>query len=94
MNIRKSPRAKSSAGKTPKKSTSRQVDWLECVDALNDHCSSITTLAGLLEASGQHPESETLRADLAGSAGSLILREAEQMKEWLKMLAGQKGIKL
>jgi hypothetical protein len=84
---------KKSSKKTARKpAASRRVELLDCLDAMNDHCTSITTLAKLLEVGGQYPESEILRPELAANAGSLIVREAEKMKEWLRTLARQKGI--
>ena len=78
---------KKSSKKTVRKpAASRQADLIDCLDALNDHCTNIVTLGGLLDASGRYPACETLRDDLVGNAGNLIVREAQRMREWLEML--------
>jgi hypothetical protein len=59
---------------------------VDLLDGLIDHCHSITTLAGLLQASGSHTEAQPLEAALVHSAGHLILREAEQLQALLAEL--------
>jgi hypothetical protein len=60
---------------------------VDLLDGLIDCCQSITTLAGLLQASGTHAEAEPLEAALVHNAGHLILREAEQLQALLNQLA-------
>ena len=59
---------------------------VDLLDGLIDHCHSIMTLAGLLQASGSHAEAEPLESALVGSAGHLIFQEAEQLRALLDEL--------
>lgn len=48
------------------------VDW---IDALSDHCHSLATLAGLMEACAEPPDPELIAA-----TGHLLSREIKQMR--------------
>lgn len=60
---------------------------MDCLDAINDHCQNIATVAGLLAAVDQHPDSDQLDARLASLTGSLILEEVGQARARLRELA-------
>jgi hypothetical protein len=75
---------KKSFKKTVRKpAASRRAELIDCVDALNDHCRHITTLAELLQACDA-PESFTV--ELASKAGYLITKELAQVKALLTEL--------
>jgi hypothetical protein len=62
---------------------------VDLLDGLIDHCHNITTLAGLLQASGSHAEAEPLEATLVHNAGHLILQETEQLQALLYELTAR-----
>ena len=55
-----------------------QTDRLDALDGLRLRCESLTALAGLLEACGDHRGGQPLERDIIGHTGSLIRREVEQ----------------
>jgi len=57
---------------------------VECLDGLRACLKTIGTLAGLLEAAGQH--GGLLDAGLVRHAGTLILAEAAKARAWLDQL--------
>ncbi|MGA2747604.1 MAG: hypothetical protein ABSG59_02425 [Verrucomicrobiota bacterium] len=70
---------KSLTGSRKTRRKAKAFDALDALDAVNEHCRTITTLAALLEASG-----ECLAPEVAADAGSLIAEEAWQLKALLK----------
>lgn len=60
---------------------------MDCLDAINDHCQNIATVAGLLAAVDQHPDSDQLDPQLASFTGFLILEELKQARARLRELA-------
>ena len=67
-------------------SSKARVDRLDALDGLRQHCDSLTTFGGLLEACGHHPCGEPLEREMIGHTGSLILREVEQAEALLDVL--------
>jgi len=59
---------------------------VECLDGLRDCLENIGTLAGLLEAAGQHPHAEFLEPGMVSHAGKLILAEVAKAEAWLDKL--------
>jgi hypothetical protein len=58
----------------------RQPAWLDTLDAVNERCNRIETLAGLLRAC---EEPEEMNARLAARAGGFIADDLRQVKELL-----------
>jgi hypothetical protein len=56
-----------------------KANWLDTLDAVNERCLTITTLAGLLEACG-----EPLEPKLMARTGLLVGREARQIRTLLE----------
>ena len=61
----------------------RKADWVDALDAIDERCRRIETLAGLLNACG---EPEVMDARLAARAGSFIEDDLRQVKELLAVL--------
>jgi len=59
---------------------------VDCLDGLRDCLETIATLAGLLEAAGQHPHAEFLEPGMVSHTGRLILAEVAKAIEWLDKL--------
>jgi hypothetical protein len=59
------------------------VARLDALDGLRECCANLTTLAGLLDACGDHRRGEPLEREMVGNTGSLILREVRQVKAFL-----------
>ena len=57
-----------------------KFNWLAALDAVDERCLTITTLAGLLEACG-----EPLEPKLTARTGLLVGREAKQIRTLLEM---------
>lgn len=60
--------------------------WVDCLDGLRDCLETIGTLAGLLEAAGQHPHAELLEPGMVSHTGKLILAEVAKAEAWLDKL--------
>jgi hypothetical protein len=69
-----------------KTSTTKKSSSVECRDRLHECIETVTTLAGLLEASGKHPRAELLEPAMVSRAGALILAETKKAGEWLDKL--------
>jgi hypothetical protein len=59
---------------------------VECLDRLRDCLETIGVLAGLLEATGQHPHAELLEPGMVSHTGKLILAEVAKAEAWLDKL--------
>jgi hypothetical protein len=59
---------------------------LAALDEMSARCRRAIALAGLLEASGKHPQAEPLAAALVTEVGFLILVEVRAMQELMKTI--------
>ncbi len=59
---------------------------LDALDEISTRCKRAIALAGLLEASGKHPQAEPLAAAMVTEVGFLILVEVRAMEELLKTI--------
>jgi hypothetical protein len=59
---------------------------LDALDEMNVRCKRAIALAGLLEASGKHPQAEPLAAAMVTEVGFLILVEVRAMQELVKTI--------
>jgi hypothetical protein len=59
---------------------------LNALDEMSARCKRAITLAGLLEASGKHPQAEPLAAAMVTEVGFLILVEVRAMEALLKTI--------
>ena len=57
---------------------------LDALDEISTRCKRAIALAGLLEASGKHPQAEPLAAAMVTEVGFLILVEVRAMEALLK----------
>jgi hypothetical protein len=58
----------------------RKIAWLDTLDAMNERCARIETMAGLLRACD---EPERMHARLAARAGGFIADDLRRVKELL-----------
>ena len=72
MSKTSSSRLTASRKKRARRAACSGVDW---IDALSDHCHSLATLAGLMEACAEPPDPELIAA-----TGHLLSREIKQMR--------------
>jgi hypothetical protein len=67
----------------PKCRPQSKTDWLDTLDAVNERCDRIETLAGLLNACD---DPQSLSPELAARAGYFIEEDLRQVKELLAEL--------
>jgi hypothetical protein len=74
----------------PKTATTKKPSSVDCIDGLQDCFRKLTTLAALLEAAGQCPDTRVLKVETLvqaiGHAGTLMLAEMGKANQWLALL--------
>jgi hypothetical protein len=78
----------SQTGLTGSRKIRRQAEShrLDALDEISTRCKRAIALAGLLEASGKHPQAEPLAAAMVTEVGFLILVEVRAMEGLLKII--------